>query len=24
LDAIGYYNGEELEWGIWLFMNIFF
>jgi hypothetical protein len=24
LDAVGYYNGDELEWGIRLFMNILF
>ncbi len=23
-DAVGYYNGDELEWGIRLFMNILF
>jgi hypothetical protein len=22
LDVLGYYNGDELEWGIRLFMNI--
>ncbi len=24
LDVVGYYNGDELKWGIRLFMNIFF
>jgi hypothetical protein len=24
LDAVGYYNGDELKWGIRLFMNILF
>ncbi len=24
LDGVGYYNGDELEWGIRLFMNILF
>jgi hypothetical protein len=24
LDAIGYYNGDELKWRIRLFMNILF